>query len=93
MKLNFRNTKIAPKELSQYHTYELISFIIQNNPARKSPKAIAVDMQVDLSTVYRWGENPKTSGIELTFERLLKFAQVTHSENLVVQYIHARTKR
>lgn len=72
------------------HAYELISFILQHNPAFKPPKAIAVDAQVDQSTVYRWAENPKTSGIELIPERLIMFIKATRSINIIIRYLRAR---
>jgi hypothetical protein len=88
--LDFRCTKKGLTEIAQLHPYELIGYIIHNNPAFKGPKGIAVDTQVDISTVYRWAENPKNNGIELISDRMINFIKSTKSANLIIRYIRAR---
>jgi hypothetical protein len=87
---DFRKTQKPPKELGHLHAYELINYITHNNPSLKSPKAIAVDTKKDISTVYRWGENPKCNGIELIPETLIDYIKSTKSINLIVRYLKAR---
>lgn len=74
-------------DYTNYRRFEIIRMILDNNPAAKSPKQIAVEMDRALSTVLKWGEDPEGSGSPLPRDLEEAFIRVTQDKRLYEWYL------
>lgn len=74
-------------DYNNYRRFEVIRMILDDNPAQKSPKQIAVDMDRALSTVLKWGEDPEGSGSPLPRDLEELFIRVTQDKRLYEWYL------
>ena len=65
-------------------TYEVVKEILKENPNRKSPKQIADFLNVHVSTVYRWAEDPTgTSGVTIPTDKIKQLSVFTKDPRLI----------
>jgi len=67
--------------------WQIVRRILENNPAKISPKQIAALLGRGLQTVYKWGENPEFSGSPIPKDMMLSFSNITNDLRLFGWYL------
>lgn len=64
-------------------TWEIVKLILRDNPGGKSPKQIASFLNVSLSTVYRFAEDPTSSGVAIPTDKITQLSVFTGDDRLI----------
>jgi len=67
--------------------WQVIQKILENNPAKQSPKQIASLLRRSVSVVYKWAENPDASGSPMPKELEESFSLITRDNRLYGYYL------
>jgi len=67
--------------------YEIIRFMLDANPAGVSPKEIAAHLELSLSTVLKWGEDPDSSGSDMPSKYFKAFSKFTDDRRLLEWFL------
>lgn len=68
------------RNLSQH---QVIRTILDDNPAKRSPKQIADFLGLSLSSVEKWGESPEGAGSHMSIKYILPFSFYTQDPRLI----------
>jgi hypothetical protein len=63
--------------------WEIVKEILKENTEGKSPKQIASYIGVSLSTIYRWAEDPESSGVLIPSDKIIQISLFTGDDRLI----------